>query len=183
MDGGAPGLERGGLLRPVFWVAVILLVAADLLSKAWIWGNVEGEQFVAGEWLSVLKVYNPGGVFGMFQDFTLPLTLVRIVAVGIILWLVSLQPRSNRVGTATLALLLAGAVGNLYDNLGRWTGWVNVEREQYLGAVRDFIKVDLGFWPLDPWPVFNFADSCISVGFVLLVLGVAKIQIQRQETA
>jgi lipoprotein signal peptidase len=44
--------------------------------------------------------------------------------------------------------------------------------------VRDFLKVDLGFWPLDPWPVFNFADSCISIGFVLLVLGVAKIQLK-----
>ncbi|MBC8327743.1 MAG: signal peptidase II [Planctomycetes bacterium] len=177
----ADRVRPGGLARPVFWIAVVLLVAADLLSKAWIWRNVEGEDFVSGRWLSVLKVYNPGGVFGLFQDFTLVLTIVRVFAVGVILWLVSLQPRRNRIGTATLALLLAGALGNLYDNLGRWTGWVSVDGEQYLGAVRDFVKVDLGFWPLDPWPVFNFADSCITIGFLLLVLGVARIQLQRRE--
>ncbi len=168
----------GGLKRPVFWISVALLVAVDLLSKGWVWANVQGEEFVAGSWFSLVRVYNPGGVFGLFQDFTLPLTLVRVVAVGVILWLVAQQPRGNRVGVATLGLLLAGALGNLYDNLGRWTGLVQVENEQFLGSVRDFLKVDLGFWPLDPWPVFNFADSCISIGFVLLVLGVAKIQLK-----
>lgn len=168
----------GGLRRPVFWLAVAALVAADLLSKAWVWQHVEGEQFLAGRWLSLQKVYNPGGVFGLFQDFTLPLTLVRILATGLILGLVAIQPRSNRLGVATLALLLAGALGNLFDNLGRWTGWVEVEAASHLGSVRDFVKVDLDFWPLDPWPVFNFADSCISLGFVLLLLGVARIRLK-----
>ncbi len=173
----------GGLLRPVFWVVVVALVAADLISKSWVWANIEGERFLAGRWLSLIKVYNPGGVFGMFQDFTLPLTIVRVFAVGVILWLVARQPRSNRVGVATLGLLLAGALGNLYDNLGRWTGLVTVEHEAYLGSVRDFVKVDLGFWPLNPWPVFNFADSCITIGFLLLILGVARIRLKPADEA
>ncbi|RMH01318.1 MAG: signal peptidase II [Planctomycetota bacterium] len=176
-DSGAAA-AAGGLRRPVFWLSVVVLVAVDLISKAWVWSNVQGEVFLAGRWLSLRKVYNPGGVFGLFQDFTLPLTLIRIVAVVAIVGLVARQPRRNRLGVATLALLLAGALGNLYDNLGRWTGWVAVEDERFLGSVRDFVKVDLGFWPLDPWPVFNFADACISVGFVLLVLGLARIQLK-----
>ena len=44
-----------------------------------------------------------------------------------------------------------------------------------LAGVRDFIHVDLGFWPLNPWPTFNIADAGITGGFlVLAALSLAK---------
>jgi signal peptidase II len=59
-------------------------------------------------------------------------------------------------------LVLGGALGNAIDRVAFRLG--------RLGGVRDFIHVDLGFWPLNPFPTFNLADSGITVGFALLVL-------------
>ena len=80
----------------------------------------------------------------------------------------------------TLGLLTAGAIGNLYDNLGRFTGWADGS-----GHVRDFVRFDLGpapswipekIWLFDPWPIFNFADSCITIGFLLLLTGLGSVE-------
>jgi len=154
-----------------------VLVAVDLGSKAWAWRYAsDGEVQVFGKVLTIVRVYNPGGVFGLGQDLTLPLTLVRLLAVVVLLVLVRRQPRDNSRGVLTLALLLAGAVGNLYDNLSSWS-WIPWSGN---GMVRDFLKVDLGFWPFAPWPVFNFADSCITVGFLLLITGLAVIRMRSE---
>lgn len=178
-----PGPDRGTLARPGFWLLVALLVAADLATKAWAHGRLPDPpamEPVLGRWLALQKVHNPGGIFGLFQGWTLPLTLLRAGAVVLLVWLVRRQPRGFSTGILTLALLLAGALGNLYDNLSRWAPWPGN------GQVRDFVRVDLGpppdfwpggLWPFHPWPVFNLADACITVGFLLLLTGVARIQL------
>ena len=87
------------------------------------------------------------------------------------------QHAQNTIGLATLGLLLAGAIGNLYDNLSVVMPWAGN------GEVRDFIMFKVpapGFipesiWIFDPFPIFNIADACISIGFVLLLTGVAKL--------
>lgn len=170
---GSPPAAAPGLRRPWFWALLIALVALDLWSKAWAheWA-AGGERAVLGSWLSIQRVFNPGGLFGMGQTMTLPLTLLRAGAVLLILWLVGRQPRANRRGVFTLALLCAGAAGNLYDNLSVWAPWPGN------GLVRDFVKVDLGFWPFHPWPLFNLADSCIVLGFLLLLTGVAQVRLR-----
>lgn len=171
-----------GLRRPGFWLLALGLLAADLWTKSWAHAYAAtGEQPVFGAWFSIQKVFNPGGVFGLGQSMTLPLTLLRAAAVIFILWLVARQPRDNRLGVFTLALLLAGAAGNLYDNLSAWAPWPGN------GHVRDFLKVDLGaapsfwperLWPFHPWPIFNLADACIVVGFLLLLTGLARVRIR-----
>ena len=57
-----------------------------------------------------------------------------------------------RVG---VGLLLGGAIGNLIDRIR-------------FGEVTDFLYVDLGFWPLDPWPSFNVADASLTTGIFIL---------------
>jgi len=178
-----PGRIRGTLARPWFWLMVLALVAADLATKAWTHGSLPEPPAlrpVLGEWLALQKVYNPGGIFGLFQGWTLPLTVLRAAAVVLLVWLVRRQPPGPGWGMFTLGLLLAGALGNLYDNLSRWAPWPGN------GEVRDFLRVDLGpppdfwpasLWPFHPWPVFNLADACISVGFVLLLTGLARIHL------
>ena len=58
-----------------------------------------------------------------------------------------------------LGLIAGGAIGNLIDRLLH-------------ARVVDFILVDLGVWPLDPWPVFNVADVVLVVGVGLIGLDV-----------
>lgn len=184
-EGAGGAAEYPGLRRPLFLLLVAALLAADLASKAWAFAAVQpGDQRpVAGSWLSIYCITNPGGIWGLGQGLTLPLTLVRLAAVGVLLFFVHRQPRANRRGLFVLALLLAGALGNLYDNLAPWMPWPGD------GHVRDFVMVHFdepGWWPgaigwpFDPWPIFNFADSCIFVGFVLLLTGAAHLSLQRR---
>jgi signal peptidase II len=79
--------------------------------------------------------------------------------VGLLFWLTRLRRDETWLALA-LALLLGGAIGNLWDRV-------------LLGHVVDFVQVYLPFLPwrlFNPWPAFNVADSAISVGVVLLLL-------------
>ena len=178
------GSHRRPYWRPGYYLFVFVLVLADLLSKDWAWqfSNRLEPQQVFGDWLSWETLTNPGGVFGLWRGLTLPLTIVRIFAVGLLFWLLGRQARANWKGSATLSLLLAGAIGNLYDNLSAWMPW------EGNGEVRDFIRVDLGvqpdWWPdvlpwlFHPWPIFNLADSYISIAFIILIAGLAAVELQ-----
>jgi signal peptidase II len=185
MTSDAPAPEEPqalGFKNPLFWLMVLLLVVADLVSKNWAFTTLpeHGPTYIWGSWFGWQRLHNPGGVFGMGQTMTFPLTIVRIFAVGLLAWLTARQLRSNRRAIFTLGLLEAGAVGNLYDNLGSWFGWADAT-----GHVRDFIRVDLGaaptWWPdaipwiFHPWPIFNLADSFITIGFLLLLTGLGKV--------
>lgn len=119
---------------------------------------------------------NPGGLFGYFGNLADPwrsvlLTLLPIVAIGLIgMFLMrSVDPyRTTRLG---LASILGGAVGNLVDRILR-------------GEVVDFLDVyasspSLADWLVRTfgtahWPTFNIADSCIVVGAGLLILDMLR---------
>jgi len=162
-----------GLWRPLFWIPLLVLLAADLWTKNWAFGFCQegGIQPVWGDWLAIKTLRNPGGVFGMLQGLTTPLAVFRAVAVVAILWLLTRQPRCAGRAVFTLGLLAAGALGNRYDNLSAWAPWPGN------GFVRDFVMVDLGFWPFHPWPIFNLADACITVGFLMLITGFTKVRL------
>lgn len=128
---------------------------------------------VLGTWLALMTTENYGAAFGQFGQFPHVLVGGRILAVLFLTWLLvrghAGAPAQRGQGWITVAmtLVLAGAVGNLIDNL--WTG-APKDGHPYLG-VRDFIEV--WFMPLGwdyHFPSFNVADSCISVGAVLWVL-------------
>ncbi len=186
---GATGRPRWIALG---FLVVLLLVAADQWSKAevfaWI-GAPHAERRAAGltpdlhgherklllgTWLSFMSSCNPGAAFGQFDRFPAILLVGRCLAVIFLgFLLVRFDPR-RRIVFVAMVLVLAGALGNVIDNL--WTGcepsriaadaWIR-PRE-----VRDFI--DVWFRPLFGWdyhfPSFNVADSCITVGALLWVL-------------
>ena len=92
----------------------------------------------------------------------------RLLMIMAVLGLLVLIVRA-RVGspwfTAALLLVLAGALGNLYDNLFR-----PAEGDNPYGMVRDFIDVYFARWNWH-FPTFNVADSCITVGAAILLIG------------
>jgi signal peptidase II len=102
---------------------------------------------------------NPGTIWGLFQNGTVALMVLRCCAVLGMLWFVASTPRQNRLNLGILGLIFAGAIGNLYDN------FTEVGR-----AVRDFARFS-GQWPVVwDFPAFNVADSCITVGAFGLIL-------------
>ncbi len=110
--------------------------------------------------------HNTGAAFSILANasgwqryFFIFLTLV--VSTFIVTWLYSLKANQRWIACA-LALILGGALGNLWDRI-------------ILGYVVDFIDISLSFLPwriFNPWPAFNIADSAISIGTVMLVINV-----------
>lgn len=157
--------------------AALALVALDLWSKAAVFawlsprpvGVIEWDSHghpryrILGDWLAFYLTTNPGMAWGF--DKLPPWLLVggRCAAVLFLLWLVATTPRERRVLATALTLILAGAVGNLYDNLS-----MPPPPGRSFGEVRDFIDVYFAVWDWH-FPTFNVADACITVGAVLLL--------------
>jgi signal peptidase II len=111
-------------------------------------------------YLTILHTRNKGIAFGLFSGQvsttqTVLLILTSLAAIVFIFYLLSGLGKQFLYATVTLALILGGAIGNLIDRI-RW------------GEVIDFIDLH---WHGYHWPAFNCADSAISVGLVLLVIG------------
>jgi signal peptidase II len=144
--------------------AVIILL--DRITKIWISNHIEiGNErpVIPGVfWLS--HVLNDGAAFSLFSYSTKP-GLVRVVliafsviaAIAVFVFLLRMGRRLTAT-TIALALILGGAIGNLYDRL-------------VYGTVIDFLEVHLKFahWSYH-WPDFNIADSAIVCGGILLFL-------------
>lgn len=161
------------ILTRLPWVAA--LVAADLWSKWAVFAYIDGHPEaltldthfhrrweIFGNWFAFMQSENPGMAWGL--EFLSPWVLVggRIVASIFLLWLVAKTPRGKPWLAAAFVLIAAGAIGNLYDNLFQ----PRVDGRPF-GMVRDFI--DVYFTGFDwHFHTFNVADSCISVGAVIL---------------
>ena len=154
---------------------VAALVLADQWSKGaifdWLGATPEGHapprELFGTTWLSMLSTCNKGAAFGQFGDFPYVLVIGRAVAVVFLCWLLLGAEERPRLALGAMALVLAGALGNLIDNL--WTGCV-VPAHPFLG-VRDFLDVDLAPIGIDRhFPAFNLADSCITVGACAWIL-------------
>ena len=145
------------------WMAFGLagaIAVLDLWSKAAVFAELaEGQRrWIAGHWLALAAVKNPGVMWGALPQASMLLPWLRAAAaVAVIVMLCGTHPRA-RTTLVALGLVLGGAVGNVFDGFA-------------YGAVRDFVLVDLGIRFFDPFPVFNVADSAICIGVGLLALG------------
>ena len=134
--------------------AIAAIVAIDQLTKIWAVAALsDGPTHVIGETVELELVRNGGGAFSRFQGAT-PVLAVGAIVVTIMLARV-LRGTTDRFLVVALTLVLGGALGNLVDRFARSPGFLR-------GHVIDFVSVG---W----WPVFNVADSCITIGGVLLV--------------
>ncbi len=164
----ARSLFRGKLW---FWGPIAPLVALDLWSKSAAFSFLERHAPLSipeeGRFYDVIDGFfqfvswrNTGTVWGLAQDWNLALVALRFVACGLVVFFAWQTATRERLQQLVFGLILAGAIGNLYDNL-----------TQPHGGVRDFLKFYLVV-DGEPWvfPAFNVADSCICVGAITLAL-------------
>jgi len=128
-----------------------MVVAADQLTKWWAIDRLSsGSIHIIGP-LDLELSRNSGSAFSLFQGDAAPLMVVAVVLIAglaIVAW------RSATAGrAAAIGLIMGGALGNLSDRLFRGDH----------GAVVDFVALHF-------WPTFNVADSCITVGCVLVLI-------------
>lgn len=108
--------------------------------------------------LYLTYVKNSGGAFGILGGQTAVLLAGSAVAILFVLW-VLFTGLPTRLTVAGCGLVLGGAAGNLFDRIAE-------------GRVTDFL--DLQFWPLQRWPVFNAADVAIILGVAALLLATLR---------
>lgn len=141
------------------WFAVsALIVALDLYTKSLVQKAFAfGEHLTVTSFFDLVRYHNEGAAFsflanaGGWQKWFF--TVVTLVAVIVITYLL-VKHHADKLFSSGLALVLGGAIGNLYDRLT-------------LGYVVDFL-----YFHIDDlyWPAFNVADSAICVGVGLLLL-------------
>ena len=185
------------------WLAAIVVVGAiviDQLIKIWVKTNMTlHESIRVFDWFYISFIENNGMAYGMQIGSKLALSLFRVAAIGLLAYYLWLQVHNKaRTGyIVCLAMVLAGAVGNLIDCM--FYGMMfNASSPHYISYFVPFGSgyapflmgrvVDMFYFPLivTTWPdwvpywggeefvffspVFNFADANISVGVVLLLL-------------
>ncbi|MGH7780485.1 MAG: signal peptidase II [Candidatus Binataceae bacterium] len=147
-------------------IAILLgLVAApvlilDQLSKAYVASHMALYETIAivPNWFDITYTRNPGAAFSMFVAMApwiraAMLLGLAIVAIIVLLVLIA-RSRVIDINSIAFALILAGASGNLIDRIAR-------------GQVIDFLRAH--YYDLN-YPVFNIADSAISIGVVMVIL-------------
>lgn len=175
--------ERIALYR--YHLLAVILVLIDQITKIAVKGfsvlgfTHEGMRLgesiePVGSLVRITFVENPGMAFGIsWGEAKIVLTLLTVViAAALWVYLVRLRDAHWTVRLA-IGLLLAGATGNLIDRA--FYGVLYGEGPLMYGHVVDFLQVDIPdiTWfgqVYTHWPVFNVADSCVSVGIVLLLM-------------
>lgn len=140
--------------RILFALCAALVVVLDQLTKAAASSRLFlGEPLpVLGEFVRLTLVHNTGAAFGLFPGSRLPFIIVSLLAIGVVLYLFTRDAYRELPQRILLGCILGGAIGNLVDRIR-------------LGWVVDFIDVGLGS---ARWPVFNVADSAVTVGVIFL---------------
>src|SRR5215471_20534287 len=138
------------------WVSAAV-VAADYATKAAMLASFRpGEERPFTSFFSLILTFNSGAAFSLFADADgwqrWFFAAVAVVAAILITWL--LKRGGSAMYCFGLALILGGALGNVWDRLT-------------IGRVVDFLLFHYERWS---WPAFNVADSAISVGAALLIV-------------
>ena len=183
--------KRKGLIGSFIIIFVVLLL--DQILKVWVKTHMSiGQEIpVLGNWFKLLFIENPGMAFGWMGGggaVKIALSMFRIVAVVALIYLLfRLTKKNTKFGVLVgIALITAGALGNIidcvfYGQIFHYAGWLH-------GQVVDMLYfpiIDVArennswlpgflFGPDDHFiffrPIFNLADSAITIGVFYMVL-------------
>ena len=208
------GIVKRGWLAAAIVLAVLVI---DQVIKIWVKTHMMlHEQIEVLSWFKIVFIENNGMAYGMEIGSKLVLSIFRIIAIAFLGWYIAQQVRKQaRWGyLICLAMIMAGAAGNIFDSM--FYGLIfNASSEFYTSYFVPFGTgyapflmgkvVDMFYFPLivttwpdwvpyvggNPYvffsPIFNFADSSISVGVVLLLLfyrkEISEITLKKKDEA
>ena len=140
-------------------VLTLPLYALDQVTKQWVLRSISPYEArnVVPDFFNLVNVPNTGAAFGSFKGNNTFFVVISVIALVVVTILLARPRRSDLWRDISLALLLAGILGNLTDRL-------------LYGHVVDFLLFNLHIRFADPWPAFNVADSCISIAVVLFII-------------
>ena len=163
LPGRGPGSAPGnGDLTARLWltlIPIVVILALDIATKAWVMNTFQmyEQTPVIGDFFRFTYTHNRGAAFGLdigehSRIFFLILSLIALCVLGAIY---RGTPSSDRLRILAISLVSAGALGNIWDRIRLEAGVV------------DFLDFGIG---TSRFPIFNIADSAVTVGAVLLLI-------------
>lgn len=148
--------ERGPLPtlttpRVLAFAIAVVVVVVDRVTTTLVVDHLHDVRHLWGPF-GLALTFNSGFAFSLFSGRAVAITVLLCVGVVVLAWVVA-QVRTVPMAIGA-GLVLGGAVGNLSERIAGGHG----------GGVPDFIT-------LDYWPTFNFADACVTMGVVIVIVG------------
>ena len=130
-------------------LVVLATIISDLISKHY---SFQIDKNIIPGFISFKYAQNTGAAYSMFSNSTTFLIIISIIAIAFLSIYTCISKNESIFFHVSLGLILGGAIGNLFDRV-------------FFGYVRDFIKLDFV-----NFPIFNLADSFLTIGVSLLFL-------------
>ena len=139
----------------VFFISIIVVILDQITKLAVRYSFEYGVPHnIIGNWVRLTYIENPGMAFGIQVGGQPFFTIFAIIAT-VIIFIYILKARDEKMSVRfALGMILGGAIGNLIDRF-------------LYGKVVDF--VDIGFGNIR-WPIFNVADSAVTIGMMILIV-------------
>ena len=136
----------------IVFSTALLIIFLDQLTKFLVKQNFQLNQSIPiiNNILHLTYITNTGSAFGLFKGLNLIFVLFSIIVIVVIFYYLKKIIRNEKLLQFSVGLLLGGTIGNLIDRL-------------FYGAVIDFIDFRV-------WPVFNIADSAVTISVMLLII-------------
>ena len=133
---------------------IVAVVLADQATKKWALNSLSDGRTIDLVWtLRFNLVFNSGMAFSQGQGWG---RLIGLLAIGVAVWLwFGLRKATSQLSVVGTSMLIGGALGNVVDRMFRGEKWL-------AGSVIDFIDLQ---W----FPVFNIADSAVTLGAAMLI--------------
>ena len=144
----------------VLFLIALLVVLGDQLSKSWIRANLlRGQSLFDLGFLRIIHVHNTGAAFGIFPDYSSVLAFIALLGgVAILLCVFVFHRRfpfiDSMLSKSAFGLIFGGTIGNLIDRVR-------------FGSVTDFVDFRI-------WPVFNVADSAVTIGVIIFAYSLLR---------
>lgn len=134
----------------------LFVIAVDQLTKAWVRTALDVNESISvvGDLVRITYIHNEGAAFGLHvgEHSSIVFLILATAASALVLYLYLTTAPGERLQRIALGLILGGALGNIIDRI-RWN------------MVVDFVQIGIGG---HYWPIFNVADSAVTVGALLL---------------
>jgi signal peptidase II len=153
--------KKAGFMTRKHFIFILILILIDQLTKQIVMYKMfYGQVIPLTSFFQLTYITNTGIAFGMFKGVNIFLIVFTILVLAFFYFWFQKHIKESHISVAAFMLIFSGALGNLIDRI-------------FYGHVIDFLELHLN---RHYWPAFNVADSCITIGGVILFLSVFKKQ-------
>ncbi len=160
------------------WIGILIVIITlffDQGSKLLIEQNlIIREQInIIPDFLYFTKEYNTGAAWSIFDDSTIVLACISgIATLFIVYFFVKADFKKKKLYSVAISLILSGCYGNFIDRV------ICISGNKVRIGVLDFIGVYIFDYR---FPIFNIADSCLTIGFILLFIDILFLEDKRKK--